>query len=42
VPLSPRLAVILSMIVHEIATNAAKYGALSNETATVAPDWEVL
>ncbi|WP_288144531.1 HWE histidine kinase domain-containing protein, partial [Acinetobacter baumannii] len=24
VPLSPRLAVVLSMIVHEIATNAAK------------------
>ncbi|SDP10273.1 sensor histidine kinase [Afipia sp. GAS231] len=42
VPLSPRLAVILSMIVHEIATNAAKYGALSNDTGTVALDWEVL
>lgn len=42
VPLSPRLAVILSMIVHEIATNAAKYGALSNDIGTVALDWEVL
>jgi two-component sensor histidine kinase len=42
VPLSPRLAVVLSMILHEIATNAAKYGALSNDTGTVRLDWEVL
>jgi two-component sensor histidine kinase len=41
VPLSPRQAVVLSMIVHEIATNAAKYGALSNETGTVTLDWTV-
>jgi two-component sensor histidine kinase len=42
VPLSPRLAVVLSMILHEIATNAAKYGALSNDSGTVTLDWEVV
>jgi two-component sensor histidine kinase len=42
VPLSPRLAVVLSMIVHEIATNAAKYGALSNDTGSIVLEWEVI
>ena len=42
VPLSPRVAVIISMIVHEIATNASKYGALSNESGTVRIDWEII
>jgi two-component sensor histidine kinase len=42
VPLTPRLAVVLSMIVHEIATNAAKYGALSNDTGRVTLEWEVI
>jgi two-component sensor histidine kinase len=42
VPLSPRQAVVMSMIVHEIATNAAKYGALSNESGIVTLDWSVV
>jgi len=42
VPLSPRPAVVLSMIIHEIATNAAKYGALSHDSGTVRLDWEVI
>jgi two-component sensor histidine kinase len=42
VPLSPRQAVVMSMIVHEIATNATKYGALSNHTGTVALDWTLV
>jgi two-component sensor histidine kinase len=42
VPLPPRLAVVLSMIVHEIATNAAKYGALSNDSGIIGIDWEIL
>jgi two-component sensor histidine kinase len=37
--LDPRTALILSMALHELATNAAKYGALSNAEGTVLVDW---
>lgn len=41
-PLTPPRAVMMSMILHEIATNAAKYGALSNESGKIAIDWKPL
>ena len=37
--LSARQALGLSLAVHELATNAAKYGALSNDRGTVAIGW---
>ncbi|MBH0112584.1 PAS domain-containing protein [Novosphingobium sp. YJ-S2-02] len=39
VALPPRLTVALSMTLHELTTNALKYGALSNETGTIAVHW---
>lgn len=41
VPLSPPRAVMMSMILHEIATNAAKYGALSNDSGQIGVEWQV-
>jgi two-component sensor histidine kinase len=40
-PLTPPRAVMMSMILHEIATNAAKYGALSNESGKIAIEWQL-
>jgi two-component sensor histidine kinase len=37
--LSPKQALALSMALHELATNAAKYGALSNEEGRVRIAW---
>ncbi|HZG09784.1 MAG TPA: HWE histidine kinase domain-containing protein [Allosphingosinicella sp.] len=37
--LAPRAALALALALHELATNAAKYGALSAEHGRVAIDW---
>ena len=39
--LLPRAALALSMALHELATNAAKYGALSNGSGRVDVDWKI-
>ncbi|NKW82212.1 PAS domain S-box protein [Ochrobactrum pecoris] len=39
---SDRVTVSLSLGLYELATNAVKYGALSNESGTVEFDWEVI
>lgn len=41
VRLSPKVALSLSMAAHELATNAVKYGALSNDTGRVDVNWTV-
>lgn len=40
--LGARASLALTMALHELCTNAAKYGALSNESGTVAIEWSVL
>src|SRR5579883_1672354 len=35
----PRSALALTMVLHELSTNAIKYGSLSNDTGRVALDW---
>ncbi|MCE4225687.1 PAS domain-containing protein [Methylobacterium sp. C25] len=40
--LDPSLALSLSMILHELATNAAKYGSLSQENGRVSVSWSIV
>lgn len=40
--LRPKLALSLSMAFHELCTNAAKYGALTNQTGRIEIDWTML
>lgn len=39
--LSPKRAVTIALALHELATNAAKYGALSGETGVVTVTWSL-
>lgn len=41
VRLSPKAALSVSMAMHELATNAVKYGALSNDNGRIAVTWSV-
>jgi two-component system, chemotaxis family, CheB/CheR fusion protein len=41
VRLTPKFALTLGMVVHEMATNAAKHGALSNAEGRVTVSWSV-
>jgi two-component sensor histidine kinase len=39
--LPPRMALAIAMALHELATNAVKYGALSNATGAVSFQWKI-
>ncbi len=39
--LSPKLAVTMALLVHELATNAAKYGALSSPDGKLSIHWSL-
>ncbi len=41
VELDPRTALSMTMVLSELATNAAKYGALSRPAGTLSVDWEL-
>ena len=39
--LAPKLALTMSLLLHDLATNAAKYGALSNSAGKLAIGWRL-
>jgi two-component sensor histidine kinase len=41
VRLTPRMSLALAMALHELATNAVKYGALSNKRGTIDVSWSL-
>ncbi len=41
VPLGPKAGLSMSLLLHELGTNAIKYGALSNETGRVSLTWTI-
>lgn len=42
VSLVPTQALALGMVIHELATNAAKYGALSTDAGTIVLEWTLI
>jgi two-component sensor histidine kinase len=40
--LTPNVSIALALVLHELATNAAKYGALSNENGRVSISWRIV
>jgi two-component sensor histidine kinase len=41
VPLEPKVALSLGMIIHELGTNAAKYGSLSVPNGSLEVSWAI-